>query len=921
MATLGVDLGTTSTVAALRGGDDTTVLMLTDQSEQLASRVGLVDDRLEVGAAVTELLSVDPSRVAREMKRRLGDTTPMLIGGRPYGAESLMAPLLAHCLAVAELRAGGPPNRLVVTHPANWGEFKLDLLREVGRLAGRETIELVAEPVAAGTAALTAGTLEMGDLAAVFDFGGGTLDVAILAVGSEGPTVIGRPVGLERLGGVDIDHMVMAHIDSVLDGAVSRLDPSDVAAMRALSALHTGATVAKEGLSTSSEVTVVVDIPGARTDLRLTRGELEAMIRPRLVDALGALDRAIAASGHAAGELAGIVLVGGTSLIPAVGEAIAHHTGRPLVQGVDPLRAVAAGACAAVGASAAVVDGAAGPVQRPGAAVPGNGAAGVGRRRAPALGGAALVAGGLAAAAAGSRAWAAVSSPGSGDDNELEPVEEALRKADVEPLAMDVFDDGPDAASPSDADVFSATDLGRVTAHLFPALVPDAGPPDAGPTGALGGPDRTQPMGEEVGSTPGDVPQRPDRRPTTPISETHQAPSAPGAGRPDAQPPSSSPITPVDALRAELAARVERLSVPPGSDPAEVADLQADLQGLLERFHPLPGQDMADATATLRYEFEDRVRDFVVDAKLDALIAAQSVDMAGPSVLNPQVELARDVLDARLAQWEPPIAIDPAVARQVKAELEGLIDRYSPAAGQSDRDAAEALVARYEDRLEDLVHEYGLGIAVGGLAEPAVAPPPAPSDPMDGGVEEPFDRSEWIPAQHGWVNRRTLEVRDDLPPLDPMESEPSVPAFSSSENGQPSGFTDVFDDLAPTDFSSMAPGADVAGSPPVIGGAADALSDMDGGMPIGDPLMGDPLLGAMVDVRLPEVPGSPGFSEAEPVEVVDLIGFELDATMPDELLTNYPAPASPANVVDPAFDDGGDDMVDDDDGGGWPVLR
>ncbi|HEX8803975.1 MAG TPA: Hsp70 family protein, partial [Acidimicrobiales bacterium] len=310
---LGVDLGTTWTAAALRRGGHVTALDLGTGAPAMPSVVALDGEAVVVGERAERQLLSDPTTGLRECKRRLGDTTPMVMGGRPYGAEALMGHMLRHVVEVATAAAGGPPDEVVLTHPANWGEYKLDLLREVGRQAGVGEVTLVPEPVAAALHYASLGRLSTGDVVAVYDFGGGTFDATVVRCGESGAEVLGRPEGLERLGGVDLDQIVVLHVDEALDGRLRELDTTDPEGRRALARLRAECTSAKEALSDDTEVAIPVALPGLTTEVRLTRDELESAARARIADTLGALDRTIADAGVDPSTLTGVLLVGGSS--------------------------------------------------------------------------------------------------------------------------------------------------------------------------------------------------------------------------------------------------------------------------------------------------------------------------------------------------------------------------------------------------------------------------------------------------------------------------------------------------------------------------------------------------------------------------------------------------------------------------------
>src|SRR5262245_53362009 len=343
MQGLGVDLGTTWTAAAVFDGSAVAPLKLGAAGAAMPSVVAVADGKPVAGDAAVRVGRDSTAAVAREFKRRLGDSTPIVLSGTPYGPETLTGHLLAHVVAAAA-NAGHDTSHVTLAHPATWGEFKLDLLREAGRVAGIGDVALVPEPVAAAGHYARLGRLSSGDAVVVYDFGGGTFDAAVVKLGADGPELLGRAEGLDRLGGVDLDQAVLAHVDAALDGALRSMDRDNPDVRRAALELRAECVAAKEALSADTETTIAVRFPNLNTDVRITRPEFEAAVRPRVGDTLSALDRAIASASLSPGDLAGGVLVGRSSRIPMVAEQVAAHTGRPNLVDADPKLSVAFGA-------------------------------------------------------------------------------------------------------------------------------------------------------------------------------------------------------------------------------------------------------------------------------------------------------------------------------------------------------------------------------------------------------------------------------------------------------------------------------------------------------------------------------------------------------------------------------------------------
>ncbi|MPY95375.1 MAG: Hsp70 family protein, partial [Acidimicrobiia bacterium] len=355
---LGIDLGTTYSAAAVARDGRVEVVGLGNRAPVVPSVVFLREDEMVLtGEAAQRRAVTEPERIAREFKRRVGDPTPVLLGGTPYSAEALMAKLLRGVFDVAAASQGGEPDAVAVSHPANWGPYKKDLLQQSVRLAGLSDARLITEPEAAAVFYASQERVEPGSVIAVYDLGGGTFDAAILRKLTVGFELMGVPEGIERLGGIDFDAAVLAHVNRSLDGALEDLDLTDQTMLGAVARLRADCVEAKEALSVDTEVSIPVMLPELRTEVRLTRVELEAMIRPTLLETLGALRRALASAGVTPEQVSTVLLVGGSSRIPLVGELVGHTLGRPVAVDAHPKHSVALGAALAAAGTVGAAEG------------------------------------------------------------------------------------------------------------------------------------------------------------------------------------------------------------------------------------------------------------------------------------------------------------------------------------------------------------------------------------------------------------------------------------------------------------------------------------------------------------------------------------------------------------------------------------
>ncbi|WP_424187002.1 Hsp70 family protein [Actinokineospora sp. G85] len=343
---LGIDLGTTFTAAAVARDSGTRMVPLGDDVIIPSVVYSTAKGALLTGNAAEVVGAKDPARLSRGYKRRLGDPTPLVIGGVAYSPAALLAAQLEEVVAYVTAVKGGGPDSVVLTCPAVWGPYRREHFDEVPRLAGLPGARIVTEPEAAATHYSMERRLGEGELVAVYDLGGGTFDTTILRARDGGMEILGTPEGVERLGGMDFDEALIAHVDSRLDGAVTALDPADPEAAQALAAIRALCVKAKEELSSEPDVTLRVPLPSGERELLVSRVEFNEMIKPSVELTTEALNRTIASAGLRPDDLAAVLLAGGSSRIPLVAQMVSDTFGRPVRVGLHPKYTVALGAAA-----------------------------------------------------------------------------------------------------------------------------------------------------------------------------------------------------------------------------------------------------------------------------------------------------------------------------------------------------------------------------------------------------------------------------------------------------------------------------------------------------------------------------------------------------------------------------------------------
>jgi molecular chaperone DnaK len=358
---LGIDIGTTYTAAAVcRSSDHRWVepetVTLGTRSATIPSVLFIAPDGgVVVGEAAERRALTDPGRVVREFKRRIGDPTPIVVGGQAWAPEDLSARLVRWVVDRVAEREGGAAASIALTHPASWGSHKKELL--VNALAAQGlTVSFLAEPQAAALHYATEERVAPGSTIAVYDLGGGTFDAAVVrkadrsdaAFGGVGFGLLGRPEGLDHLGGVDFDEVVFDHVREGLPAAFADLDDTDPRVLSAVARVRRECTEAKEALSADTDVSIPVLLPAASGSVRLHRSEFEGLIREQVEETVEALRKAVKSAGCAPEALTAVLLVGGSSRIPLVAQLVSEGLGRPVAVDTDPKNAIAKGAALSV---------------------------------------------------------------------------------------------------------------------------------------------------------------------------------------------------------------------------------------------------------------------------------------------------------------------------------------------------------------------------------------------------------------------------------------------------------------------------------------------------------------------------------------------------------------------------------------------
>ncbi|GLZ38631.1 hsp70 family protein [Actinokineospora sp. NBRC 105648] len=350
MNVLSVDLGTSNTVAVLSAHGRPPRVVDVDGASMMPSAVFAGEDgTLVVGRDAERRARLDPSRFEPNPKRRVDEGT-LLLGDTVVPVTDALAGVLRRVVDETSRQLGGKkPEEVRLTHPAQWGPVRRNVLLSAARQAGSgSNLVLVPEPVAAAAhfASFPGQTLAPGQALAVYDLGAGTFDVAIVGATQNGFVVLAE-AGLPDLGGLDVDQALLEHVGRQVSnrdpaGWQRLLRPQSTGDRRAQRALREDVKASKEALSRHPQTEV--PLPEPFDDVLVTRVELEALIRPGMLRSVELLAATIRSTGMTPDRLVGIYLVGGSSRIPLVATLIAENL-RVVPTSLDqPETAVALGA-------------------------------------------------------------------------------------------------------------------------------------------------------------------------------------------------------------------------------------------------------------------------------------------------------------------------------------------------------------------------------------------------------------------------------------------------------------------------------------------------------------------------------------------------------------------------------------------------
>ncbi|GEL07282.1 molecular chaperone DnaK [Salisediminibacterium halotolerans] len=346
--TIGIDLGTTNSCVAVMEGGEATVIPNAEGARTTPSVVSFKDGERQVGEVAKRQMITNPNTIA-SIKRHMGTDYKVDIEGKEYTPQEISAIILQKLKADAEAYLGDTVTNAVITVPAYFNDSQRQATKDAGKIAGMEVERIVNEPTAA---ALAYGLDKEDDQTIlVYDLGGGTFDVSILELG-DGFFEVKATSGDNKLGGDDFDQAIIDHMvaefkkEQGIDLSQDKM---------ALQRLKDAAEKAKKDLSgvSTTEISlpfVTADQSGPKhLEMNLSRAKFDELTSNLVEKTMGPLRQAMKDAGLSQGEVDKVVLVGGSTRIPAVQEGIKKITGKDPHKGVNPDEVVALGAAVQAG--------------------------------------------------------------------------------------------------------------------------------------------------------------------------------------------------------------------------------------------------------------------------------------------------------------------------------------------------------------------------------------------------------------------------------------------------------------------------------------------------------------------------------------------------------------------------------------------
>ncbi|MCQ5128065.1 molecular chaperone DnaK [Butyricicoccus faecihominis] len=347
---IGIDLGTTNSCVAVMEGGEAVVIPNAEGARTTPSVVAFSKDGERMAGQVAKRQAVtNADRTISSIKREMGTNYRVSIDDKQYSPQEVSAMILQKLKADAEAYLGATVSQAVITVPAYFTDSQRQATKDAGKIAGLDVLRIINEPTAA---ALAYGVdKETEQKVMVYDLGGGTFDVSILDIG-DGVLEVLATAGNNRLGGDDFDKRIMDWIVAEFKKSNGIDLSGDKMAMQRLKEAAEKAKIELSGMAQTSinQPYITADATGPKhLELTLTRAKFNELTADLVEATMGPVRQAMSDAGLSSGDLAKVLLVGGSSRIPAVQDAVKGITGKDGFKGINPDECVAIGAAIQAG--------------------------------------------------------------------------------------------------------------------------------------------------------------------------------------------------------------------------------------------------------------------------------------------------------------------------------------------------------------------------------------------------------------------------------------------------------------------------------------------------------------------------------------------------------------------------------------------
>ena len=357
---IGIDLGTTNSCVAVMEGGEAVVITNPEGARTTPSVVGFSRDGERLVGQITKRQAVtNPDRTISSIKREMGTNYKVSIGDKDYSPQEISAMILGKLKADAEAYLGQPVTQAVITVPAYFSDSQRQATKDAGKIAGLEVLRIINEPTAAALAYGLDKEEDKAQKVLIYDLGGGTFDVSILEL-NDGVFEVLATSGNNRLGGDDFDKKIIDYVVDEFRRTTGMDLKGNSSAMQRIKEAAEKAKIELSGIAKTNInlpfITMDANGQPCHLDVDLTRAKFDQLTLDLVEKTAIPVNQAMRDAGLSQSDISKVVLVGGSTRIPAIVESVKRLTGKEPYKGINPDECVAVGAAIQAGVLAGDVN-------------------------------------------------------------------------------------------------------------------------------------------------------------------------------------------------------------------------------------------------------------------------------------------------------------------------------------------------------------------------------------------------------------------------------------------------------------------------------------------------------------------------------------------------------------------------------------